>query len=74
MPSKYYKYITIWSTFCREANTPLSIISTELDPSSLTYEQILNKYLYIERVHWEELISEENCDLEARSDVELEQG
>ena len=30
--------------FCRKAITPLSNLSTEPDPSSLTYKQILNKY------------------------------
>ena len=59
--------------FGRKANTPLSNISTEPDPSSLTYKQILNKILDLETVRWEELISEENWDLEARSDTDLEQ-
>ena len=46
--------------FGRKANYPLGNISTETDPSSLTYERILNKYLDMETVRWEELISEEN--------------
>ena len=57
----------------RKANTPLSNISTEPDPSSLTYKRILNKCLEMKRVRWDELISEENWDLEARSDTELDQ-
>ena len=44
--------------FGRKAKTPLSNISTELDPSSLTHEPILNKYLDMETVRWEEPISE----------------
>ena len=32
----------------------------------------MNKYLDLETVRWEELISEENWDVEARSDTELE--
>ena len=58
--------------FGRKANTPLSNISTETDPNSLTYKRILNKYLDLETVRWEELISEENWDVDARSDIELE--
>ena len=58
--------------FGRKANTPLSNISTKPDPSSLTYKKILNKYLVLETVRWEELISEENWDNEERSDTELE--
>ena len=44
----------------------------EPDSNSLTYKRILNKYLDLEIVRWEELISEENWDVEARSDKELE--
>ena len=58
--------------FGRKANTPLSIISTESDPNRLTFKRILNKYLDLETVRWEELISEENWDVEARRDTELE--
>ena len=36
------------------------------------YKRILNKYLDLETVRWEELIFEENWDVEARSDTELE--
>ena len=57
----------------RKVNTPLSNISTEPDASSLTYKRILNKCLDMERIRWEELISEDNWDLEARSDTELDQ-
>ena len=58
--------------FGRKANTPLSNISTKPDPNGLTYKHILNKYLDLETVRWDELISEENWDVEARSDTELE--
>ena len=58
--------------FGRKPNTPLSNISTELDPSSLMYKRLFNKYLDMETVRWEELISEENWDVDARSDIELE--
>ena len=58
--------------FGRKANTPLSNISTKPDPSSLTYKPILTKYLDMETVHWEELISEDHWDTETRSDIELE--
>ena len=58
--------------FGRKTNTPLSIISTKPDPESLTYKHILNKHLDLETVRWDELISEENWDVEARSDTELE--
>ena len=59
--------------FGRKAKTPLSNISTEPDTSSLTYKLILNKNLNMETVRWEELISEDNWDTEARSDIELDQ-
>ena len=59
--------------FGRKANTPSSNISTEPDPSSLRYKRIFNKYLDMETVRWEELISEYNWDTEARSEIELEQ-
>ena len=55
--------------FGRNANTPLSNISTKPDPNSLTYKRILNKYLDLETVRMEELISEVNWDVEARSDT-----
>ena len=58
--------------FGRKANTPLINISTKPDPSSLTYKNILNKYLDLGTVRWEELICEENWDNEERSDIELE--
>ena len=59
--------------FGRKSNTPLSNNSTKPDHSSLTYKRLLNKYLDMEIVRWEELISEEKWDLETRSDTELEQ-
>ena len=58
--------------FGRKANTPLSNISTKPDPSCLTYKNILNKYLELETVRWEELITEENLDNEERSDIEFD--
>ena len=58
--------------FGRKANTPLSNILTEPDPISLTYKPILPKYLDMETVRWEELISEDHWDTEARSDIKLE--
>ena len=44
--------------FGRKANTPLSNITTKPDPKTLTYKKNLNKYLDLETVRWEELISE----------------
>ena len=58
--------------FGRKANTPLSNISTKPDPSCLTYKNILNKYLDLETVRWEVLITEENWDNEERSDIEFD--
>ena len=55
--------------FGRKANTPLSIVRTKPDPKSLTYKKISNKYLDLETVRWEELISDDN---EGRSDTEIE--
>ena len=60
------------SHFGRKANTPLSNISTEPDPNSLTHKRILNNYLDLETVRWEELISEENWDVDPRSNTEME--
>ena len=59
--------------FGRKANTPLSNISTEPDPISLIYKRILNRHSDVETFRGEELISEDNWDTEARSDIELEQ-
>ena len=58
--------------FGRKAITPLSNISTKPNVSSLTYKKFLNKYLDLETVRWEELISEETWDNEEKSDTELE--
>ena len=60
------------ANFGRKANTPLNNVTTKLDPKSLTYKKILNKYLDLETVRWEQLISDENCDNEGRSDTEVE--
>ena len=61
------------ANFGRKAKNLLSNISTEPDPSSLTYKRILNKYLDMETVHLGGTNIGENWDLEARSDTELEQ-
>ena len=45
--------------FGRKANTPLGNISSVPNPSSLTYKTILKKYLVMETVRWEDLISED---------------
>ena len=58
--------------FGRKAHTPLSNITTKPDPKSLTFKNIINKYLDLETVRWEELISDENWDNEGRSDTEIE--
>ena len=50
----------------------MSNITTKPDPKRLTYKNILNKYLDLETVRWEVLISDENWDNEGRSDTELE--
>ena len=47
-------------------------MSTEPDPNSLAYQRILKKFLDLETVRWEEPISEENWDVDATSDTELE--
>ena len=57
--------------FGRKGNTPLSNVRTKPDPKSLTYKKILNKYLDLETVRWEELISDESWDNEGRSDTEV---
>ena len=44
----------------------------EPDPNSLTYKRILNNYLDLETIRWEELISEEKWDVDVSSDTELE--
>ena len=58
--------------FGRKANTQLSNFSNKPDSSGLTYKPILSKYLDMERVRWEELISEDHWDTEERSEIELE--
>ena len=58
--------------FGRKANTPLSNITTKPDPKSLTYKNILNKYLDLETVRWDQLIKDENWTNEERSDTEVE--
>ena len=59
--------------FGRKANTRLSKISKKPNPSSLAHKRILNHYLDMEKVRWEELISEDNWGTEATSDIEMEQ-
>ena len=56
--------------FGRKANTPLNNISTEPDPSTLTYKPIYKKYLDMETVRWDELTSDEQWDTEARSETD----
>ena len=58
--------------FGRKGNTPLSNISTEPDPGTLTYKPVLKNYLDMETVRWHELISDEQWDNDARSDIDLE--
>ena len=58
--------------FGRKANTPLSNITTKTDPKSLTYKNILNKYLDLETVRWDELNADENWNNDGRSDTETE--
>ena len=60
------------ANFGRKANTPLSNISTKPDPKSLTYKNILNKYLDLETVKWDELITDDNWNNDERSDIEVE--
>ena len=58
--------------FGRKANTPLSNITTKPDPKSLTYKNILNKYLDLETVRWDQLITDKNWNNDERSDIEIE--
>ena len=58
--------------FGRKANTPLSNITTNPDSKSLTYKNILNKYLDLETVRWDQLLTDENWDNDERSDIEME--
>ena len=58
--------------FGRKANTPLSNITTKPDPKSLTYKNILGKYLNLETVRWDELITDDNWNNDERSDIEIE--
>ena len=57
--------------FGRKANTSLNKISTEPDPNHLTYKPVLNKYLDMETLRWDELILDEKWDDETRSYVEI---
>ena len=58
--------------FGRKANTPLINITTKPDPKSLTYKNILHKYLDLETVRWDELITDDNWNNDERSDIEIE--
>ena len=58
--------------FGRKANTPLSNITSKPDPKSLTYKNILNKYLDLETVRWDELITDDNWNNDERSDIGIE--
>ena len=53
-----------------KGNTFLSNTSTVPNPHTLTCE--LNKYLDLETVRWDELITDEHWDEETRSDIEFE--
>ena len=53
-------------------NTPLSNITTKPDPKSLTYKSILNKYLDLETIRWDQLITDKNWNNDERSDIEIE--
>ena len=58
--------------FGRKANTPLSKISTDSNPNTLTYEPILNKYFDPETIRWGELFSKYRLENGNRSDDEIE--
>ena len=58
--------------FSRKANKPLINITTKPDPKSLSYKNILNKYLDSETVRWDELITDDNWNNEERSNIEIE--
>ena len=58
--------------FGRKANTPLSNTTTKPEHKSLTYKNILNEYLDLETVRWDELIADENWNNDGRSDTEIE--
>ena len=58
--------------FGSKANTPLSNITTKPDSKSLTYKNILNKYLDLETVRWDEPITDDNWNNDERSDIEIE--
>ena len=58
--------------FGRRANTPLSKITTKPDPKSVTYKNILKKYLDLENIRWDELITDDNWNNDERSDIEIE--
>ena len=58
--------------FGGKANTPISNISTEPDSGTLTYKPISKKYIDMGTVRWDELISDEQWDNDARSDIDVE--
>ena len=72
MPSKDNQFLPLEAHSGRKANTLLSNISTEPNPNTLTYGPILDKYLDLETVRWDELISDEQGDDQTRSDVGFE--
>ena len=56
--------------FGRKAYT--SLINTEPNSNTLSYEPVLNQYLDLETVHWDALIPEHKWDGGTRSDVDFE--
>ena len=59
--------------FVRDPTTDSSIITTEHNPNTLTLDQILNKYLDLETIRWDELITLDRWDDGSRQGIEFEQ-
>ena len=49
----------------------MSNITTNPDSKNLTYKNLLNKYLDLETVRWDQLITDENWNNDERSDIEM---
>ena len=58
--------------FGKKSNTPLINISTQRNPNTLTKKPILKKFLDMEKVRWDELITDDQWDNEAGSKNEFE--
>ena len=71
---KTTKILPFDAHFGRKPNTPLSVISTKLKLSNLSYENIVNHYLYEETVTPEEILPDEMWINGYRSDLEVESG